>query len=152
MLRFEWVTPPDAVFPEGMDRYGKLVMDALYTVMVEEAPMVQQFMRENAPWHDSCMPGREYLLAVPFRDDMNWKVGIVAYYDLAVYRAKCPEPKENWAIAHETYTFKHAGVISIILPRRPNTVLGDEAPRIWDRVRALFEPGYVPDWMRELEF
>lgn len=139
-MTFQWSTSPVDAFNAGIEAYAKQVMDALYAVMVEEADNVQAFMRANAVWTDDCMPGREYLRAVAFRDDENYRVGITAFYDLDVYRANCPEPEWDWGIAHETYTFKYAGDISIILPNGSNpSVLGDEAPRIWQRIEALFQ-------------
>lgn len=137
-MSFQWnVTPKDA-FNALMADYARRIEDAIYQIMVEEAPNVQQFMHQNAVWQDDCMPGREYLRAEPFRDDAAKEMGIRAFYDLNVYRQHCPEPEWDWGIAHETYTFKKAGTISIILPRRSPSVLGDEAPRIWQRVQALF--------------
>lgn len=138
MVSFRWLDAPDPTFTDGYVRYVNRVRDTLYAIMVEEAPNVQMFMRLTAPWHDDCMPGREYLKAEPFFDSRTGRVGIMAYYDIDLYVRNCPEAKFDFGIAHETYTFPHAGVISIILPRRPGTVLGDEAPTIWDRVRALF--------------
>lgn len=142
MIHFTWDRAPDDVFPAGFDAYVDRLMDALYAIMVEEAPRVQQFMRDNATWHDDHDTGREYLKAAPFRSDTAYKVGIVAYYDLMAYRQKNPkqDPKFDFGVAHETWTFSKMGVIAIILPRRPNTVLGEEAARVWDRVRKLMGP------------
>jgi hypothetical protein len=136
-MSFKWNTSPD-VFNLGFAEYWDEVMDALYALMVEYAPIIQQFMRENAPWKDSCMPGREYLIAEAWRDSAANEVGILAYYDLETYRRTCPEPDWDWGWAHEQYTFKKAGVIAIILPRGAVSVLGDMADELWDRVRVLF--------------
>lgn len=135
---FQWETPPSPFFSTYTTAYGRMIMDAIYEICVEEAENVQAFMRANAVWKDSCMPGREYLKARAIRDDDAWEVGIDAYYDHELYLSRCPQPPFPFGIAHETFTFAKVGIISIILPRRANTVLGDEAPRIWDRIRALF--------------
>lgn len=137
--RFWWdANDPPHTFPRGMANYTATMMDTIYAICVEEAENVQAFMRLNAVWKDSCMPGREYLKARAIRDDAAYLIGIEAYYDHELYLSRCPQPPFPFGIAHETYTFEKAGVISIILPRRQNTVLGNEAPRIWDRIRALF--------------
>lgn len=137
---FVWEKSPTEVFIPGYAEWTKQVFDALYRIMVEEAPLVEQFMRRNARWQDDCMPGREYLRAIPFRDDDKWEVGIVAFYDLEVYRANCPEAEFDWGIAHETKRFQWVGKISVILPDGGNpSVLGDEAKRIWARIEALFQ-------------
>lgn len=140
MFTFKWIDPPDVVFMAGWERYVNRVIQAMYAIMVDEAPQVEQFMRQNATWHDSHDPSRSYLKAVPFLDLQNHQTGIVAYYDLALYSQFNPkqDPQFEFGIFHEILTFPHAGIISIILPRKSMTVLGDEAPRIWDRVRALF--------------
>lgn len=138
MLRFEWETPPSAVFTKGFRRYQQDVMNAIYALAVTEAGEIQQFMRDNAPWEDDCMPGREYLKAEAFRDDNALMVGIVAWYDEALYIQNCPQQPFPFGFAHELYTFKNAGIISIINTRRTPNVLGDRARIFFDKVRALF--------------
>lgn len=134
---FEWKVSPD-IFKLGFAEYWDETLDALYALMVQYAPLVEQFMRQNAPWKDSCMPGREYLRADPWRADAENQVGIVAYYDLDTYRRHCPEPDWDWGWAHETYTFRKAGVIAIISPRSAVSVMGDMADDLWDQVRAMY--------------
>lgn len=134
-MTFKWNTNPD-VFNLGFAEYADVVMEQLWDLVQEFAPLVEQFMRQNAPWVDDCMPGREYLRADAFRD--RYEVGIVAYYDLETYRRNCPEPEWDWGLAHETFTFRKAGVIAIILPRGNLSVLGDMADDLWDQVRAMF--------------
>ena len=124
----------------GFRAYLTAIVDALYAIMVEEAPQVEAFMRANAVWEDNHDLQRTYLRAVAYRDDSRYEVGIIAFYDMEIYKQKNPkqDPRFEFGIVHETYTFPQAGIISIILPRRPNTVLGEEADRIWDRVRQVF--------------
>lgn len=137
-MTFQWDTPPD-VWVKGYEAYSEALIDALFDKMIEFAALTQQFMRQNAPWVDDCMPGREYLRAQAFRDDRTDEVGIVAYYDLDTYRRNCPEPDWDWGLAHETFTFRKAGVIAIILPRGNVSVLGDVADDLWDQIRAIFK-------------
>lgn len=137
-MRYRWIDDPVDVFGAGIRRYMQTLMDTLYALMVAEAVDIQDFMRKNAPWEDNCMPGREYLKAVAFRDDDNLRVGVICYYDDAEYYRHCrQDPTFPFGIAHEMFTFKYKGVISIILPRRAGTVLGDRADELWDKVRVL---------------
>lgn len=135
---FKWIGSPVEVFNEGMALYIKTTMDALYAMMEEEAPKVQAFMRLSASWQDDCMPSREYLKAVPYRDDADLVVGILAYYDEEEYRRQCPEPEFDWGLVHELFTFPKAGKISVILPGDSPSLFNDDFPRVWDRVRALY--------------
>lgn len=138
-MQFEWETTPD-VFVEGTIRYRRRMMDAIYALALTEAELIQQFMRENAPWEDDCMPGKEYLKAEAFRDDNRFLVGIDAWYDEELYIQNCRQQKQLFAFgfAHELYTFKNAGIISIINTRRTPNVLADRARIFFDKVRALF--------------
>lgn len=139
-MTFRWLSDPVDVFSAGLARYQQTLMDSLFGLMVREAVEIQDFMRKNAPWEDNCMPGREYLKAVAFRDDETLRVGVICYYDDAEYYRNCPQdPTFPFGFAHELFTFKFKGVISIILPRRANTVLGDRADELWDKVRSLFQ-------------
>lgn len=138
MSGFQWQTTPDAAFGALMADYQRRIFERLYAIMVEEAPNVERFMRQNARWKDDCMPGREYLRAFAWRDDEALQVGITAYYDLALYRQNCPEPEWDWGTAHETKFFKWVGKISVILPGDNPSVLVDEAQRIWQRIQAEF--------------
>jgi hypothetical protein len=135
---FKWTTSPDVVFVEGMQRYRETTMDALFALMEQEAVRCERWMRDNAVWHDDCMPGREYLKAVAFRDDAALQVGIRAYYDHELYMSKCRQKPFPFGIMHELWTFPQAGVISIIVPRRNPSVLGEFAAEVWDKVRALY--------------
>lgn len=141
-MSFQWTTPPD-VFNDGIDQYVKLTFDTLFQLCVDYAARIQVFMRSNAPWNDSCMPGKEYLRAEAFRDEGGWQVGIRAFYDLDLYRQNCGEPAYDFGFRHETMTFSNAGAISIILPRADgsvaSTVLGNLADELWDAVRALYK-------------
>lgn len=135
---FRWEKTPLDVFPAGMRAYQMAIMDRGYALAVAEAAEIQAFMREKAPWDDDCMPGREYLKAEAFRDDNALIFGIAAWYDEALYIANCPQQPFPFGLAHELYTFKNAGVISIITTRRTPNVLGDRAKLFFDKVRALF--------------
>jgi hypothetical protein len=137
-MDFQWQTSPTEAFGALMKAYQQDILNRLYALMQQEAPLVEQFMRDNAPWIDNCMPGREYLKAFAWKDDDSFQVGITAYYDIDLYVQNCPEKPFDFGVAHETFTFPKAGVIAIILPRRPVTVLGDKADEIMDKVRALF--------------
>lgn len=139
-MTFQWQTTPEDAFQAMMDDYQARLMDGLFEICEQFAVRIQAWMRANAPWHDSCMPSREYLVTAAYRDDAALTVGVTAYYDLDVYRAQCPEPEWDWGWAHETFTFAKAGVISIILPRgAQGGVLGDLADDLWDAVRAKFQ-------------
>lgn len=140
---FFWDAAPDPVFVDGMKIYLRLTMDALYALMVEEAPNVERYMRESVEWEDFSSVGKEYLRASPFRDDDALRVGIVAYYDEELYRQFNPNQDPNFSIGlyHERLIgTRGGGVISVILPHpgSSHTALLDEAVRIMDMVHGMY--------------
>ncbi len=134
---FQWQDSPE-IFVSGMEAWTTETMETLFALCQDYAQKIQAWMRANAPWVDDCLPSREYLRADAWRDDETLQVGIVAYYDLETYRASCPEPPFDFGWAHETFTFKKAGVIAIISTRGNPSVLGDMADELWDHVRSLY--------------
>lgn len=138
-MSFVWDDDLETVWGQGMADYTVTVLDTLYALCTEYAGRIQDWMRTNAPWQDTCLPNREYLVAVATRDDTDYTVGIRCYYDLEIYRAQCGEPPFNWAGMHEFSNFSKAGPISIIVPGgTPRGALGDLVDELWDRIRALF--------------
>lgn len=137
---FIWVRPPE-VFITGMEQYRNDVEDAIFSKCIDYAVIIEDWMRRNAPWEDTCMPNREYLRAEAFWNHDTGEIGIRAWYDLELYRSQCGEPPYNWGERHERMNFSKAGVISIILPHPDAggpTVLGEWADALWDEIQAMF--------------
>lgn len=115
-----WVT--------GTQEYIDLAFERLYFLMVIGASIVEEWMRSHAPWKDDCMPGKEYLRAEAYRDDAGRKVGIVAFYDSALYNQNCPDQDVtfDFSIEHEFRDFTDAGKIAILNPRFGGVTVFDE--------------------------
>ena len=103
---------------EGTAEYERLVIERLFQIMVEGAPKVEQWMRTHALWNDECMPGKEYLRALPYRDDLRFVVGVRAFYDKALYDQNCPDQDVtfDFSIEHEFKDYVDAGKIAILNP------------------------------------
>jgi len=129
---FEWVTPP-TIFEDKLEDYTITTFAELFDLCKEFAIKIQTAMRQNAPWVDECMPGREYLRAEAFYPT-QWSVGIRVWYDLDYYRAQCGEPPFDFGVRHETMTFAVAGVVS-----GQRTALGSLADELMDRIKALYQ-------------
>lgn len=142
MFSFEWETPPD-VWVKGLEAYEDETFHELFAICQKYAELIQADLRANAPWEDTCMPGREYLRAEAFYPD-RWSVGVRIWYDLELYRQNCPEPEFDWGHRHEAITFKKKGVIAVIAPRGEvegqmgRTALGNWADQFWDEIRAQY--------------
>jgi hypothetical protein len=128
---------------DGARDYRTLVMDELFQIMVEEAPNVENWMRTNALWKDGCMPDLEYLRALPYRDDSELTVGIVAFYDKELRDLNCPDQDVEFdmSIIHEFREYVRGGVISILNPRMSAmygslTVFDEPFPDVFSRVVA----------------
>lgn len=126
---------------DGARDYRTLVMDELFQIMVEEAPNVENWMRTHALWNDECMPGKEYLRALPYRDDSELTVGIVAFYDKELYDLNCPDQDVtfDFSIVHEFKDYAEAGKIAILNPRLAGggvTVFDEPFPDVFSRVVA----------------
>jgi hypothetical protein len=115
---------------EGYRKYQALVMDRLFSIMVEHAALTEQWMRINAPWEDSCLPDKSYLRAVPYRDDRRKVVGIVAFYDMQLYNERCPDQDVtfDFSFEHEFKDFADAGAVSILNPSLGLSVFDEPFP------------------------
>lgn len=127
----------------GVRDYRKQVMEAVYEIMVRHAPKVQTWMRENATWDDECLPGKDYLKCIPYRDDARSVAGVIAYYDEDYYRELCPGQDITFSFSakHELKEFVEAGKIGILSPTLNSelTVFGEPFHDIWFEVLELFE-------------
>ena len=129
---------------KGTEDYVQLVIERLYAIMVREAPMVEQWMRVNALWNDECMPGKEYLRALPYRDDARNVVGIVAFYDQELYNRNCPDQDVtfDFSIEHEFKDYVNAGKIAILNPKLSGagvTVFDEPFPDVMQAILREFK-------------
>lgn len=125
---------------EGFRKYQVLVMDELFAIMQEHAGYTEQWMRQNAPWEDECLPDKEYLRAVAFRDDKRKVVGIIAFYDMNLYNERCPDqdPTFDFSFEHEFRDFTEAGVVSILNPNLGLSVFDEPFPDAVAAVQGAF--------------
>lgn len=58
-----WATPP-SVIAEGLERYEKLVLEAVYQLMLSWAPQIESSGKAGAPWTDRTGNARQSLFSV----------------------------------------------------------------------------------------
>lgn len=58
---FHWVVPPDQAFPELADEYTKAIHKGVYAIGQRYAPLIENWMKDNAPWTDRTANARQSL-------------------------------------------------------------------------------------------
>lgn len=115
---------------EGFRAYQAQVMERMFNIMQRHAVLTEQWMRLNAPWNDECLPEKEYLRALPYRDDARHIVGIVAFYDMNLYNERCPDQDVtfDFSFEHEFKDFAEEGVVGILNPNLGLSVFDEPFP------------------------
>ena len=58
---FTWTTPPIQAFPAGYEKYLQTALRGVEAIAFKWAPVVQNWMRDNAPWTDRTGNARQAL-------------------------------------------------------------------------------------------
>jgi len=58
---FEWKVPPEKAFPELADAYAKAIHRGIYAIAQRYAPLIENWMKDNAPWTDRTANARQTL-------------------------------------------------------------------------------------------
>lgn len=62
-VRVEWNQLPEEAIKELMDSYSKTIQSAVYQVVKSWAPIIEAWMKNNAPWEDLTGDARRGLTA-----------------------------------------------------------------------------------------
>lgn len=115
-MSFEWETSPEQAFIPMTDQYIRDIRDGVSEIMLRYAPLIEAWLKANAPWEDRTGNLRQSLWSDAFRfaDDFI----LLLDYDL------------DYGVFLE---FANSGRYAIIAP-----ALDYFAPRIWEDIKGLF--------------
>lgn len=138
-MGFKWNQSPEETLIPALDAWDLNFFDGLEKFFNQEAQSATAFMQQSAPWHDRTYKARHGLRAEAWQDGVI-EFGLTASYSPNTIN---PETGVAYSFALEEETFPDAGILSIILNRRPETFLGDWAWGFMDRLKVFIgDKGY----------
>lgn len=60
-IGFEWIVPPDEAFPELANEYARAIHVGIFAIGKKYAPLIENWMRDNATWTDRTANARQSL-------------------------------------------------------------------------------------------
>lgn len=126
-IRFDWDVLPDKVMQNLMDQYNKSIQSSIYQVIKAWAPLVEAWMKENAPWQDITGDARAGLIA---------KAHLV-FNEYAILRISHSVPYGTYLEGWNPETnspMTNAGTWSIVEP-----ALDYFGPKIWADIKSRIE-------------
>ena len=93
---------PGKLFDGAAEKYAGVLNDAVYRMMVTEAPGVQEVLQQVGAWDDNKAEGGDYIQVRPYRLADSYDAGMIVYYDFETYRVQHPkeDPDFDWYKKH----------------------------------------------------
>lgn len=133
MSGFKWDQSPEETLMPALDAWNLNFFDGLEKFFAQEAQSATAFLQQAAPWEDRTYKARHGLRAESWQDG-TIELGLTASYSQNTIN---PRTGQRYSYNLEEATFPYAGILSVILNRRPETFLGDWAWGFMDRLRIL---------------